>query len=74
MGQLDAAVVALQGPDLDAKAREPWSARLFYAYADNLEAAGRTDDAIRWFLNAAEADLDEETDAPERAFALEETE
>jgi tetratricopeptide (TPR) repeat protein len=70
LGQLDAAVVALQGPDLDPKRRDPWSARLFYAYADNLEAAGRTDDAIRWFLNAAEADLDEETDAAERATAL----
>lgn len=70
LGQLDAAVVALQGPDLDPKRREPWSARLFYAYADNLEAAGRTDDAIRWFLNAAEADEDEETDAAERATAL----
>jgi tetratricopeptide (TPR) repeat protein len=74
MGQLDAAVVALQGPDLDPKIRQPWSARLFYAYADNLEAAGRTEDAIRWFLNAAEADVDEETDAAERAFALRENE
>lgn len=70
LGQVDAAVVALQGPDLDAERRDPWSARLFYAYADNLEAAGRTDDAIRWFLNAAEADLDDETDAAERATAL----
>jgi tetratricopeptide (TPR) repeat protein len=70
MGQVDAAVVALQGPDLDPALRDPWSPRLFYAYADNLEAAGRTDDAIRWFLNAAEADPDEETDAAERAFAL----
>jgi hypothetical protein len=74
MGQLDAAVVALQGPDLDPKLRDPWSPRLFYAYADNLEAAGRTDDAIRWFLNAAEADVDEETDAAERAFELRERE
>ncbi len=74
LGQLDAAVVALQGPDLDPAIREPWSPRLFYAYADNLEAAGRTEDAIRWFLNAAEADLDEETDAAERAFALREAE
>ncbi len=74
MGQLDAAVVALQGPDLDPRIREPWSARLFYAYADNLEAAGRADDAVRWFLNAAEADLDEDTDAAERAFALRDTE
>jgi tetratricopeptide (TPR) repeat protein len=70
LGQLDAAVVTLQGPDLDEKNRDPWSARLFYAYADNLEAAGRLDDAVRWFLNAADADLDEETDAAERATAL----
>jgi tetratricopeptide (TPR) repeat protein len=70
MGQLDAAVVALQGPDLDPKKRDPWSARLFYAYADNLDAAGRREEAIRWFLNAAEADDDEQTDAAERAVEL----
>ena len=70
LGQVDAAVVALQGPDLDPKRRDPWSARLFYAYADNLEAAGRHDDAIRWFLNAADADLEDETDAAERATSL----
>lgn len=70
MGQLDAAVVALQGPDLDPKRRDPWSARLFYAYADNLEAAGRNDEAIRWFLNAAQVDDEEETDAAERAVEL----
>ena len=70
MGQLDAAVVALQGPDLDPRRRDPWSPRLFYAYADNLEAAGRPEDAIRWFLNAAEADDDEQTDAAERAIEL----
>ncbi|RKT56615.1 hypothetical protein [Saccharothrix australiensis] len=70
MGQLDAAVVALQGADLDAKRRDPWSARLFYAYADNLAAAGRTEEAVQWFLNAAQADDDNETDAAERAFDL----
>lgn len=70
LGQLDAAVVALQGPDLESKQRAPWSARLFYAYADNLAAAGRLDEAIRWFLTAAQADDDEETDAAERAVEL----
>lgn len=70
LGQLDAAVVALQGPDLDSKQQTPWSARLFYAYADNLAAAGRLDEAIRWFLTAAQADDDEETDAAERAVEL----
>ncbi|WP_461125065.1 hypothetical protein [Saccharothrix stipae] len=70
MGQLEAAVVALQGDDLDEKRRDPWSARLFYAYADNLEAAGRTEEAVKWFLNAAQADDDNETDAAERAFDI----
>jgi tetratricopeptide (TPR) repeat protein len=70
MGQLDAAVVALQIPELDPARRDPWSARLFYAYADNLAAAGREEEAIRWFLNAAEADDDGETDAAERAMEL----
>ena len=70
MGQLDAAVVSLQGDDLDPRKRDPWSARLFYAYADNLAAAGRRDEAIRWFMHAAEADTAEETDAAERAAEL----
>ena len=72
MGQLDAAVVALQGDDLDPAKHEPWSARLFYAYADNLAAVGRTEEAIRWFMQAAEFDDDEETDASERAVELSE--
>ncbi|MGH3630342.1 MAG: tetratricopeptide repeat protein [Sciscionella sp.] len=70
LGQLDAAVVSLQGPDLDVARRDPWSARLFYAYADNLAAAGREDEAVRWFSCAADADVDELTDAADRAFAL----
>jgi tetratricopeptide (TPR) repeat protein len=70
MGQLDAAVVALQGPELDPRRRDPWSARLFYAYADNLAASDRTEEAIRWFLNAAQVDDEGETDAAERAVEL----
>ncbi|WP_243770323.1 hypothetical protein [Amycolatopsis acidicola] len=70
MGQLDAAVVSLQGSDLDPAKRDPWSARLFYAYADNLAAAGREEEAIRWFLTAAEADDEDETDAADRAARL----
>lgn len=70
LGQLDAAVVALQGADLDAKQRQPWSARLYYAYADNLVAAGRSDEALRWFLRASQADEEGETDAAERAVEL----
>jgi tetratricopeptide (TPR) repeat protein len=70
LGQLEAAVVSLQGPDLIPSKRDPWSARLFYAYADNLAAAGRKDEAVRWFLNASEADAEDETDAAERAAEL----
>ncbi|WP_228684735.1 tetratricopeptide repeat protein [Amycolatopsis thermoflava] len=70
LGQVDAAVVSLQGDDLDPRKRDPWSARLFYAYADNLVAADRTEEALRWFLHAAEADTEDETDAAERAAEL----
>ncbi|HEY1734646.1 MAG TPA: hypothetical protein VGG23_09375 [Acidimicrobiales bacterium] len=66
LGETDAAVVSLQVPELDSRKREPWSARLFYAYADALLAAGRRDDALRWFLNTVEADGDELTDAADR--------
>ena len=72
LGQFDAAVIALQGPDLDAEGSEPWRARLRYAYADNLLAAGREQDAIRWFLAAAEADAEDATDAAQRAVELSE--
>ncbi|MGH3686380.1 MAG: hypothetical protein ACRDRU_16075 [Pseudonocardiaceae bacterium] len=72
LGQFDAAVIALQGSDLDAAGEEPWRARLRYAYADNLLAAGREQDAIRWFLFAADADADDVTDAAERAVELSE--
>ncbi|MDQ3990110.1 MAG: hypothetical protein M3291_13130 [Actinomycetota bacterium] len=70
LGQLEAAVVALQGPDLDSDTPEPWVARLRYAHADNLLAAGREQDAVRWFLAAADADDEEETDAAARAAEL----
>jgi hypothetical protein len=43
---------------------------LFYAYADALVVAGRRDDALRWFLNAAQADVDGDTDAEERVEEL----
>jgi hypothetical protein len=70
LGQLDAAVLTLQCPELkDAKA--PWAARLHYAYADALEAVGRTDEARRWLQSAATADVNGETDAVERLEALE---
>jgi tetratricopeptide (TPR) repeat protein len=66
LGQLDAAVVTLQCPELQSTARESWSARLKFAYADALLAAGREDEAREWFARAVEADVDDETDAAER--------
>ena len=70
LGQTEAAVVALQGPDLQQASDEPWSARLFYAYADNLAAAGRTAEALRWFLRTTRVDDGQQTDAAERAREL----
>jgi len=66
LGQPEAAVVSLQGADLDPKRRDAWSARLFYAYADALLAARRRDDAREWFVAAALADAEGDTDAQER--------
>jgi tetratricopeptide (TPR) repeat protein len=63
MGQLDAAVVTLQGPDLSSSSSQPWTLRLWYAYADALSAAGRPDEAREWFARVVERDGDGETDA-----------
>lgn len=71
LGQLEAAVVALQIPELKDRRLKPWSARLFYAYADALMQAGRSDEASEWFARAAAADRDGETDAAERHAELE---
>jgi len=61
-----AAVLALQVPELTSGRVRPWSARLFYAYADALLAAGRADEARDAFARAAEADTGGETDAADR--------
>ncbi|MGI5169226.1 hypothetical protein ACQEU3_33260 [Spirillospora sp. CA-253888] len=71
LGQLDAAVVTLQIPELRDRRLRPWSARLFYAYADALAEAGREEEASDWFARAAAADRDGETDAAERYAELE---
>ncbi len=70
LGQYDQAVVTLQTPELDPVRSGSASARLFYAYAEALLAAERSDDALQWFLNAAAADVESETDAEERAEEL----
>ena len=48
----------------------PWAARLWYAYADALLAAGRENDARTWFSKAIDVDLDGETDAVDRLLEL----
>ncbi|MEU0088262.1 tetratricopeptide repeat protein [Streptomyces sp. NPDC006274] len=66
MGQLDAAIVTLQSPELASNSMQPWTARLRYAYADALLAAGREDEAREWFAKTIEADKDGATDASDR--------
>ncbi|WP_406066485.1 tetratricopeptide repeat protein [Streptomyces sp. NBC_01077] len=66
LGQLDAAIVTLQSPELASSAVHPWTARLRYAYADALLAAGRETEAREWFAKALEADKDGATDASDR--------
>ncbi|MFD8645870.1 hypothetical protein ACFV14_36815 [Streptomyces zaomyceticus] len=66
LGQLDAAIVTLQSPELASSAVHPWTARLRYAYADALLAAGREREAREWFAKALEADKDGATDASDR--------
>ncbi|WP_407992068.1 tetratricopeptide repeat protein [Kitasatospora sp. CMC57] len=66
MEQYDAAVVTLQSPELASNTVQPWTARLRYAYAEALIAAGRGDEAREWFAKAAEADTDGQTNASER--------
>ncbi len=66
MHQAAAAALLLQGPELVATRRKPWSARLFYAYAEALLESGRDTEARTWFEHAAAADTAGETDAGER--------
>ena len=56
MGQFDAAVTALEIPQLDRNRAFSYSPRLFRAYADALEVAGRNDEAEKWRKLALRAD------------------
>ena len=66
LGEIEAAVVTLQTNDLNTE-NNSWAIRLRYAYADALSAAGRKDEAKKWFKKCAEIDIDESTDARERS-------
>ena len=69
-GEFEAAVVALQGPALDSERLQPWTVRLWYAYADALLAAGRREDALKWFESVAAIDDAGETDVDARLAEL----
>ncbi|HEX6888868.1 MAG TPA: tetratricopeptide repeat protein [Candidatus Nanopelagicales bacterium] len=66
LGQPDAAVLTLQVPALQSRAKGDWLARLRYAYADALLDVGRTEEAVTWFARAVEVDPEGITDAAER--------
>lgn len=70
-GQVEEAVRLLETEPLHSKSRAPWVARLRYAYADSLLAAGRTEDAIEWFHRTVAVDGEGSTDAAERVAQLE---
>jgi tetratricopeptide (TPR) repeat protein len=72
-GEAKAAVVALQGPDLDRTEVAPWTVRLWYAYAAALVDAGRLDEARQWFESVVTIDEMGETDAEERLAELDTT-
>ncbi|UGT93830.1 hypothetical protein [Mycobacterium ostraviense] len=70
LGQLEQALTVLSTPQLDPARTGSTAARLFYAYAETLLALGRREEALRWFLRAAEADLEGVTDAEDRVAEL----
>jgi len=70
LGQLDAALSVLARGGLDKEQPRPGAARLWYAYADALEAAGRREEAAGWFAASAGQDPEGELDSVDRAAAL----
>lgn len=66
LGQVEAAILLLQIPELTKLPKGGPRARLQYAYADLLEQAGRIDEARDWMRKAAASDVDGVTDAEER--------
>lgn len=71
MGQPEMAVRLLEVKELQSRSHAPWLARLRYAYADALLAAGRRDDAVEWFHRVVAVDSERMTDADERLVELE---
>jgi hypothetical protein len=68
--QLENALAILEIPELRSGRRTIEVARLRYAYAEVLLMMGRKIEARDWFVKASLADVEEETDASERALKL----
>ncbi|MBW8173100.1 tetratricopeptide repeat protein [Ornithinimicrobium sp. Arc0846-15] len=66
LGQTGAAVQTLREIARTIPGNQPWSARVYYAYADALIADGKQEDAAEWLQRAADADDQGQTDAAER--------
>jgi hypothetical protein len=49
---------------------QPWTTRLWYAYAAALADAGRIDEARQWFESVVTIDDEGDTDADERLAEL----
>ncbi len=71
LGEVEAALRTLESAPLRSQSRAEWVARLRYAYADTLLAAGRSTEAAEWFHRTVAVDAEEVTDAAERVAALE---
>jgi tetratricopeptide (TPR) repeat protein len=71
LGDIEAALRTLEGSQLRSRSRAAWVARLRYAYADALLAAGRAEEAREWFERTAGVDAEGRTDATERLAELE---
>jgi hypothetical protein len=70
LGQLEQALTVLSTPQLDPTQTGTTAARLFYAYAETLLALDRAEEAVQWYLHAAEADVEGVTDAEDRVSEL----
>lgn len=71
LGDVASALRVLEGGPLRSSSGGPQAARVRYAYAEALSAAGQEDAALEWFSRAAAADIDGDTDATERMSELE---
>ncbi|GGC83994.1 hypothetical protein GCM10011512_08470 [Tersicoccus solisilvae] len=56
LGRSEESLTALEIPQLDINRAFSWSPRLFLAYADALDAAGRTGESERWRLQSERAE------------------